>query len=51
MIEMRAHTMDNRAIVAALLALAAFASTNAAKAQQAQKAAVRRAPPPMRLLI
>jgi hypothetical protein len=36
---MKAQTMDNRAIAAALLALAAYASANAGKAQQAKKAA------------
>jgi hypothetical protein len=36
---MKAHTMDNRAIITALLTLAAYASANAAKGHQAKKAA------------
>jgi hypothetical protein len=41
MTETRPQTMDNRAIVAALLTLAGYASANVAKAQQAKKAAGR----------
>jgi hypothetical protein len=38
-IEKRAHIMDKQAIVAALLALAAYASAKPGKAQQARQAA------------